>query len=974
MAISHDLFISYSHLADARLASALEQGLEKLAKPLLKLRALDAFRDQTSLTASPGLWPGIVEHLSGSSWLILLASPASAASSWCNREILWWLENRSPDRLLLILTEGDILWDTDLKDFDWTRTTGLSRTLSQRFVDEPLYVDLRWAKQAESLSLANPRFRDALVDIAAPVRGMRKDELDGADVRQLKRNRRFVRAGISLIAVAAALAVWQAIVATSQRNEAMRQRGIAVRNQELAIDNERQAKANEQRALDNEVLAKSARAEAERQRDEAVRQRDAALARHLSIQASGAASQDLAILLAVESLRRRDFLETNALLRNLIHSRPATLKAAPTALTGGASPDAWRFSPEGTYFVAGGTGPAVSVYETTTLRELARLPTASAWEAHFSPDERYLAVADSDNRVTLYTLPDGASAATFEVHSDISSIAFSPNGRLLAVGLWTNYGIGRQRHGHAVFDVVERREVAGAKWKHYVEEAAFSPDGNQLGTRDRSGTLVLWGNGGDFTAIAAEHPNVLQWRFDPSTRALVMLTRDRALRIAGRADSKEARPRWEMDGVDAFDISANGRAVAVVRNDVIEVRERDGKAVSRIPWRGGKTNGLQFLGSEVRWLVVRSDRATLFDVVEGREVISIDRRVTAWSPDGQLLATLEERGGKSWVQFWQLEVGEPVIRAKHGDAVCTVAFDHAGTRLLTASSDGTARIWSVPQGRELTRVKHKGRVTAAWLAPDGETAVSAGEGEVKWWRTSDGAVLKTLTYTPELRPYHRMLGECDRSEGSLATAFMRSQPLIAAASQDESVRVYDLARGTMVASVEHKMDEDPLLNRDYLRIALTPDGSVLVTSNLNREGPVRFWDVSNGKLVSGKKAQKRYAGALPTHKQWPMVLGPHFKALHGSSGSERLVIQAAASGQPITELLHEGRVNDAALSPDGRYVATASADGAARLFLLRTDDLINEACRRVVTNLTEDQWNRHVSLGRPRKTCLSVPD
>jgi WD40 repeat protein len=170
------------------------------------------------------------------------------------------------------------------------------------------------------------------------------------------------------------------------------------------------------------------------------------------------------------------------------------------------------------------------------------------------------------------------------------------------------------------------------------------------------------------------------------------------------------------------------------------------------------------------------------------------------------------------------------------------------------------------------------------------------------------------------------------------------------------------------------MDEDPLLNRDYLRIALTPDGSVLVTSNLNREGPVRFWDVSNGKLVSGKKAQKRYAGALPTHKQWPMVLGPHFKALHGSSGSERLVIQAAASGQPITELLHEGRVNDAALSPDGRYVATASADGAARLFLLRTDDLINEACRRVVTNLTEDQWNRHVSLGRPRKTCLSVPD
>ena len=65
---SHDAFISYSHAADGKFAPTLEQGLEKIAKPLLKPRAHDVFRDESSLTANSGLWPGIVGHLSASDW------------------------------------------------------------------------------------------------------------------------------------------------------------------------------------------------------------------------------------------------------------------------------------------------------------------------------------------------------------------------------------------------------------------------------------------------------------------------------------------------------------------------------------------------------------------------------------------------------------------------------------------------------------------------------------------------------------------------------------------------------------------------------------------------------------------------------------------------------------------------------------------------------------------------------------------
>ena len=152
----HDAFLSYSH-ADAPIARELERGLEKLAKPLLKLRALDVFRDESGLASSPALWPSIQEHLSASGWFLLLASPQSAASPWCTKEIAWWLENRSADRLLLLITDGEIVWNTQTRNFDVERTTALSPALSGRFADEPLYTDLRWARGADAASLHSAR-------------------------------------------------------------------------------------------------------------------------------------------------------------------------------------------------------------------------------------------------------------------------------------------------------------------------------------------------------------------------------------------------------------------------------------------------------------------------------------------------------------------------------------------------------------------------------------------------------------------------------------------------------------------------------------------------------------------------------------------------------------------------------------------------------------------------------------------------
>ena len=113
----YDAFISYSHAKDKPVAAALQGAVQRLGKPWYRRRALRIFRDDTSLSATPHLWPSIEEALARSRYLILLVSPQSAASPWVGKEIAYWLAHKSIDTLLLALTEGELAWDGAADDF-----------------------------------------------------------------------------------------------------------------------------------------------------------------------------------------------------------------------------------------------------------------------------------------------------------------------------------------------------------------------------------------------------------------------------------------------------------------------------------------------------------------------------------------------------------------------------------------------------------------------------------------------------------------------------------------------------------------------------------------------------------------------------------------------------------------------------------------------------------------------------------------
>jgi WD40 repeat protein len=233
--VLYKAFISYSHAADATLASALQSGLQGFARPWYKLRAIRVFRDKTSLAVNAGLWPSIQKALEQSEYFVVLASPRAAASPWVRRELEYWLTNRPPETLLVVLTEGTLTWDAAAGGFDWNRTTALPAEIGRAFKDEPLYLDLRWARPEEHLSIRNPRFQDAIADVAATLHHRAKDDLVGEDVRRHRNAMRLAWAAVITLATLTVTASIAAYVAVQQRNLATERLRVATSRQ-LAVE------------------------------------------------------------------------------------------------------------------------------------------------------------------------------------------------------------------------------------------------------------------------------------------------------------------------------------------------------------------------------------------------------------------------------------------------------------------------------------------------------------------------------------------------------------------------------------------------------------------------------------------------------------------------------------------------------------------------------------------------------------------
>ena len=114
---------------------------------------------------------------------------------------------------------------------------------------------MTWARRDASITLRNVKFRDQVATLAAAVREVPKEEIEGEDVRQERRTRRIVRAVIATLTVLVLLTSLLAVVANVQRHEAVIQTQAAIRERDAAISGQLIAES-EALGDTNPVLAK----------------------------------------------------------------------------------------------------------------------------------------------------------------------------------------------------------------------------------------------------------------------------------------------------------------------------------------------------------------------------------------------------------------------------------------------------------------------------------------------------------------------------------------------------------------------------------------------------------------------------------------------------------------------------------------------------------------------------------------------
>ncbi len=141
-------------------------------------------------------------------------------------------------------------------------------------------------------------------------------------------------------------------------------------------------------------------------------------------------------------------------------------------------------------------------------------------------------------------------------------------------------------------------------------------------------------------------------------------------------------------------------------------------------------------GRQVRVLNLRTLSTSTY--AEHRDLVSS----LAWSPDGTRLASASADGT---VQVWSVAPGGLLFTyTRHRCAVRVVAWSPDGTRLATAGVDGSLHIWDVPGGggSVVAKLPQLGAVTTLSWSPDGSCLLSGGrDGRVILWDPETGAAL-----------------------------------------------------------------------------------------------------------------------------------------------------------------------------------------------------------------------------------------
>lgn len=286
----------------------------------------------------------------------------------------------------------------------------------------------------------------------------------------------------------------------------------------------------------------------------------------------------------------------------------------------------------------------------------------------------------------------------------------------------------------------------------------------------------------------------------------------------------------------------------------------------------------------------------------------------AFTPNSQQVAVGMSDGT---VKLWTTDTGQLVqtlAQGGHRYAVRAIAISSDGTRLVSASSDQTIKIWDLQTGqllRTLALNATDGIVHTLKISPDGtRLAIATSSNLLQLRDLSNGAILRTFVDSSSISP------------DLLPIAFSPDGRLLVTSDLDHSIKIWNASTGARQITLQGH--QAPV--RD---LAFSPDSRTLASSSLDYD--VRLWDLQTFQLRRTLDATTGISGYRPpnpgrlafTPDGRTLATSSIFPFAHPVTG-EPLTISGAtlwdvASGRSLSQLQS---VNTFGFSPNGQFLMT----------------------------------------------------